>query len=79
MKENFQLKDFVYNRNTKEDGTIRRVYETNGVAMYEVAVPQKRDTWAAGYYISDWAKDVLQLSNNELLKSSTASHALKAY
>jgi len=47
--------------------------------MYEVAVPQKRDTWAAGYYISDWAKDVLQLSNNELLKSSTASHALKAY
>ena len=79
MKENFQLKDFVYNRNTKEDGTIRRVYETNGVAMYEVAVPQKCDTWAAGFYLSDWAEDVLQLSNNELLKSSTANHALKAY
>jgi len=75
MKENFQLKDFVYNRNTKEDGTIRRVYETNGVAMYEVAVPQKRDTWAAGFYFSDWAEDVLQLSNNALLKSSTANHA----
>ncbi len=79
MKENFQLKDLVYNRNTKEDGTIRRVYETNGVAMYEVAVPQKRDTWAAGFYLSDWAEDVLQLSNNALLKSSRAVHAFRAY
>jgi hypothetical protein len=79
MKENFQLKDLVLNRNTKEDGTIRRVYDTNGVAMYEVAVPQKRDTWEAGFYISDWAEDVLQLSNNELLKSSRAVHAFRAY
>ena len=79
MKVNFQLKDLVYNRNTNEDGIIRRIYETNGVAMYEVAVPQKRDTWAAGYYISDWAQDVLQVSNNELLKSSRAVHAFKAY
>ena len=63
MKENFQLKDLVYNHNTKEDGAIRRVCETNGATMYEVAVPQKRDTWAAGYYISDWAEDVLQVSN----------------
>ena len=69
----------MYNRNTKEDGAIRRVYETNGVAMYEVAVPQKRDTWAAGYYISDWAEDVLQVFNNELLKSSQANHALNAH
>jgi hypothetical protein len=79
MKENFRLKDLVFNRNTKEDGTIRRIYGTNGIATYEVAVPQKRDTWAAGYYISDWAEDVLQVSNNELLKSSKANHALKAY
>ena len=75
----FKLTDLVYNRNTKEDGTIRQTYETNGAAMYEVAVPQQRDTWAAGYYLSDWAEDVLQLSNNELLKSSKANHALKAY
>jgi hypothetical protein len=79
MKENFQLKDLVYNRNTKEDGTIRRVYETNGVAMYEVAVPQRRATWAAGYYLSDWAEDVLQVSDNELLKSSRVVHAFRAY
>ena len=63
MKENFQLKELVYNRNMKEDGTIKRTYETNGAAMYEVAVPQQRGTWAARYYISHWAEDVLQLSN----------------
>jgi hypothetical protein len=79
MKENFQLKDLVYNRNTNEDGIIRRIYETSGVAMYEVAVPQKRDTWTGGYYISDWAAGVLQVSNNELLKSSRAVHAFRAY
>ena len=79
MKEKFKLKDFVYNRNTKEDGSIRRIYETNGVATYEVAVPQNRDSWTGGYYISDWAEDVLQLSNNELLKSSRAVHAFRAY
>jgi hypothetical protein len=79
MKENFRLKDLVCNRNTKEDGTIRRIYETNGVATYEVAVPQNRDSWAGGYNISDWAEDVLQLSTNEPLKASRATHAFRAY
>ena len=79
MKENFRLKDLVYNRNTKEDGAVRRIYETNGVTMYEVAVPQQADSWAGGYYISDWVEDILQLSNNERLKSSTTKHAFKAY
>ncbi len=78
MKEKFKLTDLVYNRNTKEDGTVRRVYETNGVAMYEVAVPQNRDSWKGGYIISDWAEDVLQLSTNERLKASKA-HAFRAY
>jgi len=75
MTVNFQLGDLVYNRKTKEDGTIRRVYETSGTAMYEVAVPQQGDSWAAGYNISDWAGDVLQLSNNVRLKSSTFTGA----
>jgi hypothetical protein len=39
--------------------------------MYEVAVPQQGDSWAGGYYISDWAEDVLQLSSNARLRSST--------
>src|SRR5713226_4434108 len=59
MTANFQLRDLVYNRNTKEDGLIRRVYEANGAAMYEVAVPQQGNSWSAGYNISDWAEDVL--------------------
>ena len=79
MKEKFKLNDFVYNRNTKEDGTIRQIYETNGVAMYEVAVPQNRDTWAAGYCFSDWAEDVLQFSTNEPLRVSRAVHDFRAY
>src|SRR5437773_8091529 len=33
------------------------------------AVPQRNDSWAGGYYISDWAEDVLQLSSNECLGS----------
>ena len=70
MTESFQLNDLVYNCKTKEDGTIRRVYETNGAVMYEVAVPQQGNSWAAGYYISDWAEDVLHLSHNARLKSS---------
>ena len=79
MKENFQLKDLVYNRDTKEDGIIRRMYETNGAAMCEVATPQERDSWTGGFYISDWAEDVLQLSTNEPLKASRAAHTFRAY
>ncbi len=71
MTGKFQFRDLVYNPNTKEDGAVQRVYETNGVTMYEVAVPMYGDVWAAGHYISDWTEDVLQLSNNERLKSST--------
>jgi hypothetical protein len=71
MTENFKFRELVYNRVTKEDGSIQRVYKTNGAAMYEVAVPIQDDSWAAGYNISDWGGDVLQPSSNEDLKSST--------
>ncbi len=76
MAENFDLRDLVYNRVTKEDGAVRRVYKTDGAVMYEVAVPKRDDTWVAGYYISDWAEDVLQFSDNEILNSSTFEGAL---
>jgi hypothetical protein len=76
MAETFELRDLVYNRITKEDGAIRRVYKTNGSSMYEVTVPRRADTWGAGYYVSDWAEDVLQISNNERLKSSTFKGAI---
>jgi hypothetical protein len=69
MIRTFQLGDLVYNRNTKEDGTIRRAYTTNGVAMYKVTVPSSGDSWVDGFNTSDWDADVLQLSSNERLKS----------
>jgi hypothetical protein len=60
----------VYNRDTKEDGAVSRVYETNDSSMYEVAVPKHSDSWVVGFYLSVWAEDVLELSNNIDLKSS---------
>jgi len=69
MTGKFQFRDLVYNINTKEDGAVRRVYETRGITMYEVAVPIQGDAVGApGHYISDWTEDVLQPSNNEHLK-----------
>ena len=70
MTKKFEVRDLVYNRDTNEDGLIRRTYEINGVAKYEVAVPLAKDSWGAGYCISDWAENVLQPSSNERLKSS---------
>jgi hypothetical protein len=61
----------VYNRNTKEDGFVRRVYEANGSVMYEVIVPKDANWWATGFDISDWTEGVLQASRNMYLKSST--------
>jgi hypothetical protein len=69
MTRKFQRGDLVYNRGTKEDGAVRHAYETNGSTMYEVAVPRDGDSWVAGWNVSDWAEDVLQLSDNERLKS----------
>ena len=70
MARKFQPGDFVYNRDTKEDGAVSRVYETNDSTMYEVAVPKHSDSWVAGFYLSLWAEDVLKLSDNRHLKSS---------
>jgi hypothetical protein len=66
----FQHKDLVYNGNTKEDGSVRRVYERDGATMYEVVVPKLRNSWAEGYWISNWAEGLLRFSNNERLKAS---------
>lgn len=71
MTAKFQRGDVVYNRDTKEDGAVRRRYETYGDTVYEVAVTKLGDSWVAGYYVSDWAEDILQPSTNERLRSST--------
>jgi hypothetical protein len=64
INDKFQQEDAVYNRNTKEDGVVRRVYEKNGKAIYEVAVPKYSDSWFAGFNISDWTDEVLEPSGN---------------
>lgn len=71
MTAKFKLRDWVYNSITKEDGAITRVYETSGAAMYEVAVAKCSESRDAGFYISDWAGDLLQPSTNERLRYPT--------
>ena len=66
----FRKGELLHNRNTNEDGLVKRVYEFGDVFMYEVAVPVIRDSWANSYYISDWAESTLELSRNARLKSS---------
>ena len=36
MTPKFSMDAILFNRNTKEKGTVGRVYESNGVTMYEV-------------------------------------------
>jgi hypothetical protein len=36
----------------------------------EAAVPVPPDTWAGGHYVSGWAENTLELSENAILKSS---------
>ena len=67
----FCVMNMLFNRKTKEDGVVLRVYEKNGAAMYEVCVPAKRDSWTSGLYFSDWKEDVLQPSTNLVLKTAT--------
>jgi hypothetical protein len=35
----FSIGALLYNRDTKEDGLVKRVYQVGGVVMYEVATP----------------------------------------
>ena len=59
----------VHNRDTKEDGLVRRVYQADsGETMYEVAVPAGPNTWPGSHYVSDWAESRLKLSDNAALK-----------
>jgi hypothetical protein len=55
----FQPKDHVYNRDTKEHGVVNRVYERDGVVMYEVWVPATRYALQWGHFLSDWPENAL--------------------
>jgi hypothetical protein len=60
----FSIGVLVHNRNTNEDGLVKRVYEVGGAVMYEVSVPA---TTPPIHYTSDWGESSLELSSNKLL------------
>jgi hypothetical protein len=69
----FPVGALLHNRNTKEDGLVRSVYQLGGDSadiMYEVAVPIRLNTWVYGHYVSDWVQGALGLSDNATLKFS---------
>jgi hypothetical protein len=60
MTSKFSMNQILFNRNTKEKGMVGRVYELNGVTMYEVRVPLDFQGLSIGSNVSDWAEDVLE-------------------
>jgi hypothetical protein len=64
----FHPNQCVYNRETKEHGLIREVYEKNGVLMYEVRIPAMPDSLKWGYFVSDWAEGVLEPSEKTFVR-----------
>jgi hypothetical protein len=54
----FNIGVILHNRNTNEDGLVKRVYEVGGAVMYEVLIPASPLT----YNISDWGETPLELS-----------------
>jgi len=65
----FHLGQLLYNRTTKEDGFISRVFEEQGMLTYEVWVPKDSSSWDSGHWISHWLEDTVKLSGNKGLGS----------
>jgi hypothetical protein len=63
VQAKFNIGVLLHNRNTNEDGWVKRVYEIGGAVMYEVSVPA---TTPPIHYISDWGESSLELSSNKL-------------
>jgi hypothetical protein len=60
MTPKFSVDQLLFNRDTKENGMVGRVYESNGVTMYEVRVPFDFQWSSIGSNVSDWTEDVLE-------------------
>jgi hypothetical protein len=65
----FRLDQCVYNRDTKEHGLIREVYEQYGVIVYVVWIPATPHSLRFGHHVSDWAETVLEPSDKVLVPS----------
>jgi len=61
----FNVGVLLHNRNTNEDGLVKRVYEVGGAVMYEVSIPATPLT----YNISDWGESPLEPSSNKPMAS----------
>ena len=72
----FRPDDCVYNRDTKEHGLVKQVYEKDGITMYQVWLPATLELLRWGHFVSDWAEDVLDLSDNVLLRSTCSPNGL---
>jgi hypothetical protein len=68
----FRPEECVHNRDTKEDGLVKRVYEKAGVTMYKVWLPATPGLLRCGHFVSDWAESVLEPSDKALLNSAQA-------
>jgi hypothetical protein len=58
----FNIGVLLHNRNTNENGLVKRVYEVGGAVMYEVLIPASPLT----HNISDWGESPVELSRNKL-------------
>ena len=68
----FSIDEVLFNRNTKENGTVGRVDESNGITMYQVRVPVDPRWHPAGCHISDWTEDTLELTRHRVPLNPTA-------
>jgi hypothetical protein len=65
----FHTGQLVYNRSTKEDGFVSRVFADDGIITYEVWVPKAPISWLAGHWISHWRESVVRSSGNKHIGS----------
>jgi hypothetical protein len=63
VQAKFNIGVLLHNRNTNEDGWVKRVYEVGGTVMYEVSLPAVFYT----HNTSDWVESPLELSDKRLL------------
>jgi hypothetical protein len=52
---------WLRNRNTHEEGFVKRAYGVGNVVMYEMSLPNKRGV----HYVSDWNEKVLELAHSK--------------
>jgi hypothetical protein len=75
VKCRFHPEECVYNRDTKELGLVREVYEKDGVIMCGVWLPATPNSLRWGHFVSDWVEDVLEPSDKILVRSARSPDA----